>query len=173
MAEIFCRILQVNRVNFEVIDFNKLNILPYKYQDQINLHSPHYVKDDFIDVLNKIFAAKFLRWFSPVHWCGLARAFRDFQDRYSEAMRRPELNFSKNMAGKTLSYAMVSGSDPIAYKEAFWHIQETIQKFPFIKTNFVRGPWFIARNANELQTNQANEVMIEMQSFAKKLQLIS
>lgn len=172
LAETFCEILQTNDLKFEVIDFNKLNILPYQYQDQIPIQSPQYPKDDFIKTINKILDAKFLVWFSPVHWCGLARGFRDFQDRYSEARRRPELEFSKKMAGKTVSYVMVSGSSPAKYAESFWHIQETIHSFAFTQTNFIRGSWFVAREANELKETQANKVKEEMQLFAKKLCLL-
>lgn len=167
MAEVFAEILTAHGVTFELIDFNKLNILPYQYQDQIKLQSPLYPKDDFFNTLNKIFAAKWLILFSPVHWCSLAKQFRDFQDRYAEAIHRPEWEFNKKMIGKTVSYAMVSGSDPTSYTEAFWHLQERNNNY--VQTNFIRGPWLVARESNELRETNVSKVMAEMQAFAKKL----
>jgi multimeric flavodoxin WrbA len=170
LAQVFKDIIQ-DKVDCEVIDFTKLRI--ERYKDQVDSKNPIYPQDDFIPTVTKILDADAFILFSPVHWCNFAEVFVTFQNRYSEALHRPELEFSRKMFDKICSCVMVSAEDPSRYRDSFWKIQEEVSGFSFMKTKFVQGLWFIANGPGELKVSQSKKVGEEMEEFANTLGLLN
>ena len=123
LAEILIELAMKKGCEVETIDFNEANIKPYVDSRDLGAAAINS-EDDFESYLIKVLDADAFVLCAPIYWCSYPSKFQVFIEKFSAAMRKPELNFSERMAGKKWLYIMVSAEAPITYENAFWQIQE-------------------------------------------------
>lgn len=138
--------------------FNLMETKDLTFIDQRYLSDTKHPNDDFLQFIGVVFMITYV-----ILKIGILRHYAG-----------QSLEFSKKMAGKFISYVLVSDVNPSLYAEAFCKIQETIYSgYSFLQTNFHRYCWFIANEPNELKQKQADHVKQESQLLSQKLQLLT
>lgn len=119
--------------------------------------------DDYGRCVDSILKADVILFFTPVYWYNLPGSVKNFIDRLP-----PSPDFRAKLENKQLGMVFVSGSDPSAYSESLWKIQEmTSQR---LKMHFHRGPWFVGFPPNTL-ASKVGEVDMKLREFASSFPL--
>ncbi|MDZ5713125.1 flavodoxin family protein [Jeotgalibacillus haloalkalitolerans] len=73
------------------------------------------VDDDHAEVVKAMLDADEVLFVTPLYWYGMSGYMKTFIDRWSQAMRQPELNFKERIAGKPGSL-ITCGGDQVDLK---------------------------------------------------------
>ncbi|TDL35438.1 flavodoxin family protein [Jeotgalibacillus sp. S-D1] len=113
------------------------------------------VEDDHRDLIKKMVKADSILFATPVYWYGMSGYMKTFVDRWSQALRDPELNFKEEMKNKP-AYVITCGGDKVNLK-ALPLIQQFQLIFEFMGMDFknyfigeARKPGDMAKEAVQL-----------------------
>ncbi|WP_404408478.1 flavodoxin family protein [Jeotgalibacillus malaysiensis] len=73
------------------------------------------VEDDHAEVVETMLEADEILFATPLYWYGMSGYMKTFIDRWSQAMRDPELNFKERISGKP-GYVITCGGDQVDLK---------------------------------------------------------
>jgi multimeric flavodoxin WrbA len=128
--------------NCEIVNLDKLVILPYNYQNQ-------YPADDFYPLVDKMLAAKTLVFASPVYWSAPTAQMKNFVDRLTELLDVGELKAKarafENKPALVLTTSASERVSPVFY--GFFN-----ELFRYFKMNF--KACLHANSSDSLKTNQ-------------------
>ena len=124
-------------------------------------------EDDFNGIITKILDADAFVIFSPIYWYNYPSLLKQFIDRISGVQSRPAFAFRQKVHNKPWAYVVVSGGDDKRTRDAFWVLHQEV--CTFVGAKLIRGPWFVALHAHELETKQSTFVEQTIKTFVHTL----
>ncbi|KIL46822.1 flavodoxin family protein [Jeotgalibacillus campisalis] len=73
------------------------------------------VEDDHAGLIKKMVQADTILFATPVYWYGMSGYMKTFVDRWSQALRDPDLDFKQKMQKKPV-YVLICGGDRVSVK---------------------------------------------------------
>lgn len=73
------------------------------------------VSDDHTQIVKEMLDADEVLFVTPLYWYGMSGYMKTFIDRWSQAMRDPDLNFKERITGKP-AYVITCGGDQVDLK---------------------------------------------------------
>ncbi|MGD7045157.1 flavodoxin family protein [Jeotgalibacillus proteolyticus] len=74
-----------------------------------------HVEDDHAELIKKMVQAETILFATPVYWYGMSGYMKTFVDRWSQALRNPDIEFKQKMKNKPV-YVLICGGDRVNVK---------------------------------------------------------